>query len=269
VTMIADYELLRPLGQGVTGQFYLAHPPSRLGLQVGEVAVKVVRGPIGEDPFKRVVNELRIFASTNSEYLVTLYDAGQEEGSLYYAMQYYPAGSLAAPAAPLDAPGVCAALADAARGAHALHEGGVAHRNIKPGNVLLADGGRGRLSDLGLAKFMSPGQTVTRSGSVGEVEYLEPASVRGERATRATDVWALGATLHRVLTGRPIYPGLTGTDVLADLRRVLNERPTVDPSLPPGVAALVTDCLAADPAERPSTALEVATRLDEIGVRPW
>jgi serine/threonine protein kinase len=267
--MIADYELQRPLGQGVTGQFYLAHPPSRLGLGVGEVAVKVVRGPIGADPFKRVVNELRIFANTNSEYLVTLYDAGQEEGSLYYAMQYYPGGSLAAPASRLDAPTVCAALADAARGAHALHEGGVAHRNIKPGNVLLADGSRGRLSDLGLAKFMSPGQTVTRSGAVGEVEYLEPAAVRGERATRATDIWALGATLHRVLTGRPIYPGLTGNDVLADLRRVLNERPTVDPNLPGGVARLVTDCLAVDPAERPATALDVANRLDEIGVRPW
>jgi serine/threonine protein kinase len=184
-------------------------------------------------------------------------------------MEYYPAGSLAAPAQALDGPTVCTALADAARGAHALHERGVAHRNIKPGNVLLAAGGRGRLSDLGLAKFMTPGQTVTKSGSVGEVEYLEPASVRGERATRATDIWALGATLHRVLTGRPIYPGLTGTDVLADLRRVLNERPTVDPNLPGGVAALVTDCLAADPADRPATALDVANRLDEIGVRPW
>ncbi len=269
MTKIADYELLRPLGQGVTGQFYLAQPPARLGLGAPEVAVKVVRGAIGADPFKRVVNELRIFASTESEYLVTLFDAGQEEGTLYYAMEFYPAGSLAAPATQLDGPTVCTALADAARGAHALHEGGVAHRNIKPGNVLLAAGGRGRLSDLGLAKFMNPGQTVTRSGSVGEVEYLEPASVRGERATRATDIWALGATLHRVLTGKPIYPGLTGTDVLADLRRVLNERPTVDPNLPAGVANLVTDCLAADPADRPATALDVANRLDEIGVRPW
>ena len=268
MSKIADYELLRPLGQGVTGQFYLAQPPPRLGLDLAQVAVKVVRGPIGADPFKRVVNELRIFANTNSEYLVTLFDAGQEEGTLYYAMEYYPAGSLAAPAAPLDGPTVCAALADAARGAHALHEGGVAHRNIKPGNVLLADG-RGRLSDLGLAKFMNPGQTVTRSGAVGEVEYLEPASVRGERATRATDIWALGATLHRVLTGRPIYPGLTGNDVLADLRRVLNERPTVDPGLPPGVAGLINDCLSADPADRPPTALDVANRLDQIGVQPW
>jgi serine/threonine protein kinase len=269
VNMIADYELLRPLGQGATGQFYLAQPPSRLGLDVDEVAVKVVRGPIGADPFKRVVNELRIFANTDSEYLVILYDAGQEEGGLYYAMRYYPAGSLGAPATALDGPTVCTVVADAARGAHALHEGGVAHRNIKPGNVLLVDGGRGRLSDLGLAKFMNPGQTVTRSGSVGEVEYLEPASVRGERATRATDIWALGATLHRVLTGRPIYPGLTGSDVLADLRRVLNERPTVDPGLPGGVAGLINDCLAVDPADRPATALDLANRLDEIGVRPW
>lgn len=233
------------------------------------MAVKVVYGSIGADPFTRVVNELRMFAATNSQYLATLIDAGQEEGTLYYAMEYYPAGSLASPTGVVDAPTVCAALGDAARGAHALHEAGVVHRNIKPGNVLLASGGGGRLSDLGLAKFINPGQTVTKSSSVGEVEYLEPASVRGERATRATDIWALGATLHRVLTGQAIYPGLTGTDVLADLRRVLNERPTVDPNLPGGVARLVTDCLAADPADRPATALEVANRLDEIGVRPW
>lgn len=260
--MIADYELLQPLGQGANGRFYLARPPERLALDQ-QVAVKVVSGPIGEDPFRRVVNELRIFASVDSGHLVTLYDAGQEDGTLYYAMQYYPEGSLAAPVRPLDGPGVLRAVAGAARGAHDLHEAGVAHRNIKPGNILLADGGA-KLSDLGLAKFMRPGQTVTRSGAVGDVEYLEPGIIRGERATRASDIWALGATLNRALTGRPIYPGLNDADILASLRRVLNERPTVDPAIPAGPAAVIASCLAADPADRPATAADLAQQLEDL-----
>ncbi len=265
--MIADYELLQPLGQGANGQFYLARPPDRLGV-TQQVAVKVVSGPIDDDPFRRVVNELRIFASVHSKYLVTLYDAGQEDGTLYYAMEYYPEGSLAAPARQVDGPGILRAVADAARGAHDLHEAGVAHRNIKPGNILLVDG-EARLSDLGLAKFMRPGQTVTRTGAVGDVEFLEPGIIRGERATRASDIWALGATLNRALTGRPVYPGLNQADTLASLRRVLNERPTVDPSIPPGPAAVVAACLAADPAERPATAADLAQRLDDLAARPW
>jgi serine/threonine protein kinase len=264
---IADYELVRPLGRGETGQFYLAQPPERLELGRDNVAVKVVTGLIGEDPFKRVVKELRIFASVRSPYLVTLYDAGQEDSSLYYAMAYYPGGSLAAPAQPLSNGDKLRALADAARGAHDLHEAGIAHRNIKPGNVLISDG-QARLSDLGLAKFIKPGMTVTRSGAVGDIEFLEPGVIRGERASRASDVWALGATLHRVLTGKPMYPELSKDNVLSSLRRVMNERPTLDPELPSDYRQLIADCVAPDPADRPPTALDLAERLDRLAGRP-
>jgi serine/threonine protein kinase len=261
---IADYEIVQPLTGGGNGQFYLAKPPSRLELDTDQVAVKVVTGVIGEDPFKRIVNELRIFAAVRSDHLVTLYDAGQEESSIYYAMAYYPDGSLAEPAGQLAAKAIVHAVAEAARGAHDLHEAGVAHRNIKPGNVLLTNGSA-RLSDLGLAKFLAPGMTVTRSGAVGEVEFLEPGIIRGDRASRASDIWALGATLHRALTGNPIYPDLAPGDMLASLRRVLNDRPTIDPSLPADQAAFIAKCLAADPAGRPGTALAVADELDRIG----
>jgi serine/threonine protein kinase len=215
MTWIADYEIVRPLSGGGNGQFYIAKPPKRLGLDADEVAVKVVTGSVGDDPFQRIVNELRIFSAVQSDYLVTLLDAGQEEGSVYYA--------------------------------------------------ILLTNGSARLSDLGLAKFLAPGMTVTRTGAVGEIEFLEPGIIRGDRASRASDIWALGATLHRALTGKPIYPDLATDDMLASLRRVLNERPTLDPSLPATQSELIAQCLAADPASRPGTALAVANGLDGLG----
>jgi serine/threonine protein kinase len=264
---IADYEIIRPLGRGATGQFYVARPSARLGLTTNEVAVKVVSGVVGADPFKRVVKELRIFASVRSDCLVELFDAGQEQSSIYYAMSYYHDGSLADPAQPLDEKRILRAVADAARGAHDLHEAGVAHCNIKPANVLLIDS-NGRLSDLGLAKFIAPGMTVTKTGLVGDVEYLEPGVIRGDRASRASDIWALGATLHRALTGRPMYPGLSTGDVLASLRRVMNERPTLDPGLPMEQTTMIASCLASDPGERPRTALALAAELDRLAEQP-
>lgn len=263
---IADYTFVRSLGEGNHGQFFLAKPPPRLPVQAEYVAVKVLGGNINEDTFRRATRELRAFASVTSPHLVNLFDAGQEGPTLYYAMEYFPLGSLAIPSRPLNRQEIRRAIADAARGAHALHEVGVVHRDIKPANIMITEDG-GKLSDLGLAQFLAPGLTVTGMGPIGSIEFMDPALMRGERASRGSDVWSLGVSLHRVLTGTSVYGELPETDPILALRKVLSTSASLHPSLDPMERELVQWCLALDPAERPSTAEEWADRIDQLPPR--
>jgi serine/threonine protein kinase len=259
---VADYEIVRLLGEGNHGRYYLARPPARLGLAEEFVALKVFGDRVGEQAYERGVRELRAFAAVRSPYLVRVFDAVLED-SFVYAMEYFPLGSLAAPARPLPRPTVLAALEHAARAAHALHEAGLAHGDIKPANVLVADDGGGRLSDLGLARFLTPGSTLTGMGRASSVEYMDPDLLAGARPSRRTEVWALGATVHRALAGTGLYGELPDAQPLLAIRRVLSSPPQVHPSLGPAEAALVRDCLAGGDA-RPATAAEVADRVARL-----
>jgi serine/threonine protein kinase len=210
------------------------------------------------------VRELRAFAAVRSPYLVTVYDAVLED-TFAYAMQYFPLGSLAAPARPLERTEVYRALEHAARAAHALHEAGMAHSDIKPTNVLLSDGNGGgevggRLSDLGLARFLAPGITLTSMGRASSVEYLDPDVIGGARPSRRTEIWALGATVHRALAGTGLYGELPDAQPLLAIRKVLGTQPQVDPALRAAEAEVVRLCLAPDDRRLP-TAEAVADRL--------
>ena len=170
------------------------------------MAVKTLAQQATDQDFKRMSNELRVYATVQSDHLVPVFDAGHQRGRLFYATAYFSDGSLGSPAAPMERHEVIAAVADAALGAHALHEAGIAHRDIKPANIMVdRSGPRAQLGDLGLAQVINPGQTVTGIGPVGTIEYLAPEQVQGERATRASDIWALGVTLHRAVSGRGVY----------------------------------------------------------------
>jgi len=259
---IADYEFIRPLGSGNHGQFFLAKRPERLPVAVDYVAVKVLSGESTGDTFRRATREMKAFAAVRSPHLVTLYDAGQHDGVFYYSMEYLPMGSLADPAEPVAQPLAVLAVGDAARAASALHEAGMVHRDIKPGNVLLHSTG-GKLSDLGLSQVFTPGVTLTGMGPIASVEYTDPALLHGEPPGPANDVWSLGVTLHRVVAGVGPYGELPANDGLLALRRILSTAPEVSPDLPTPLADVVRGCFA--PAERRLTASEVAHRLAAFG----
>jgi len=123
------------------------------------------------------------------------------------------------------------------------------------------------LSDLGLAQILNPGQTVTGIGTLGSMEFMDPVVVRGGRPSRACDIWSLGASLHRALTGEGIYGELPDAPLLA-LRVVLSREPTLAASLSPEEAAVIRRCLALDPSERPVSADEVATQIEALGAAP-
>jgi eukaryotic-like serine/threonine-protein kinase len=261
ITQVADYRILGPLGGGTEDRLFAAVAPPRLGLEADRVAIKIVDGLSSPEQVRRATDELRIFASVQSRYLVQLYDAGQEEDALFYSMEYPLLGSLAAPARALTASETLRAVSDAARGAHALHEAGIAHRNITPSRILLSEDGA-KLADLGMAKFMSPGMTVTQTPDVGEIEYLDPAVIRGARPSRATDIWSLGVTLHWAMTDQSIHPGLRTQQALMAVRQVLNEPPLIADTLRPDIAEIVRSTLAPDPADRPGTAAALASLID-------
>ena len=255
---IADYQFVRALGESNYGTNYLAQAPARLGIPAAEVVVKVIAGPTSDDAFRRATRELKHFSVADSDRLVAVYDAGRHGGAFYYAMEYLPLGSLEKPHVEIGVGERVAAVRDAALAAHALHERGIAHRDIKPANILLADDG-GRLSDLGLSQLLSPGMVTTGLGQIG-LEFTDPAIMLGAQASRASDVWSLGASLHFAITGKGVYGDLRDTEPLLLVRSILGSRPSLSDELPPSARALIAACLDADVAARPRTAAEVADR---------
>jgi serine/threonine protein kinase len=261
---IADYSFIRTLGTGNNGVFYLARRPERLPVNDDLVAVKVLSGTSSQDTFRRATRELAAFAAVSSPYLVTLYDAGQAGSEMYYSLEYVAGGSLAHPAEPPPRGTVLGAVAHAARAAHALHEAGIAHNDIKPGNVLLDSGG-GKLADLGLSRLLRPGLTITGLGSSASVEFLDPALIRGASPSRASDIFALGATLHRTLTGTGLYGDLPRDNTMVAMRRVLSRDAEISASLDAATRAVIGAAISTDQAERPATAEEFATRVEALG----
>jgi serine/threonine protein kinase len=258
---IADYRFTEELGAGNHGRYFLAVAPERLGLDGARVAVKVLDRRASESDFKRVANELRVFHAVESDHLVEVQDAGYADGVLFYAMRYYPDGSLERPERELSERERVLLVAGAARGAHDLHEVGVVHRDVKPANILI-DGDRARLTDLGLARLLSPGMTSTGIGPIGSIEFMSPQAILGERASRATDVWALGVTLHRVLTGEAIYGSIPDGNVMEAFTHVLRTTPEVSERLPAPYRPVVERCLRQGLAF--ATAADLADELEAI-----
>lgn len=260
---IADYRFAEPLGSGSYGTTYRATRPERLPVAADHVAVKVLNRRATADEFRAIADELARVAAIGSEHLLDVYDVGLADDLLYYSMALCPEGSLASAGTPATPDRPARIVADAARGAHALHEAGIVHRNIKPTNILSIGGG-GRLADVGLAHLQAPGMSSTGVGTVEAVEFVDPALLLGTRASRSTDIWSLGLVLHRALTGESAYHGIGGKDTLGALSELLHARPALSPALDAGFRGIVGRCVAEDPAARFATAGELADAIDAV-----
>ena len=263
---IAGYDFVWRLGKGSHGEFFMARRPEWLPVDAKYVTVKVVNGNgeagPADDAARQATHELGVFATVRSPYLVTLYDAGQQAGTLYYSMEFLPA------ARPLGSSRdlrrrtrLLKALADAARAVQALHDAGMVHRDIKPGNVLLTAEG-GKLADLGLVQTVSAGTELTRMGEPHSAEFVDPSVLRGEEPAPAGDIWSLGASIHYLVAGVGLYGDLPVHDPLLTLRTVLGSRPRIAEGVDPAAAELIRACVGAQDG-RP-TAAEVADRLESL-----
>lgn len=275
---IAGYRLIGPLGPDGDSRAYLAHAPGRLGLPGDPVCVKMIEGQHTRDQFRQVLDRLRVFSVADPEHLITLYEMGSVSRSgpatgrthpgantdyVWVSMTHQHVGSLVDPSVNLSRQALVHAVARAARGVHALHELGLAHGAIKPSNILFGTTGP-VLADIELRSCLQPNLTLPAGTMLADIELTDPAVIRGMAPSRASDIWSLGATLHRVLTGLPLYPTSPDDDMLATLRRIGLTRPTLGENLTVQEATHIERCLAPDPAERPPTARALAEALEEL-----
>lgn len=258
---IADYHVGRLLGEGSSGRAWLCRVPERVPASETHAAVKLLTDPATDESFRAVTDELKLHAAADDDRLVRLLEVGHWTGHLFVAMEYLPGGSL--DNAESRDTGV-RAVAEAARGAHALHERGVVHRAVKPTNILLDDGDA-KLSEPGLTHLLSRPKTLSGAGAIGTLEFMEQSLAHGEPPSRASDIWSLGACLQRVFTGVSVYgPDMPRDSLLGALRHVFGTTAQPSPDLSEGWAEVVRRCIAADRADRYPTAEALADDIDRL-----
>ena len=265
---VGDYVFLRELGRGEHSQVYLARTPGRLGIAADTVAVKVL-SLTGGDGFDALAGELGLVASLGSAQLVPMYEVGMD-GMVFYAMRHEPLGSLSAPARELGRRERILAVARAARGAHDMHEAGLPHRGIGPTNILLDKAGA-VLAEPAVGHLLTHGHTIAGLGQgtrAGRLELVDPELMRGRPAGRASDIWALGVTLHLVLTGHGLFPALVSADPFTAVRIYLRSQPEPGEDLTDGERAVVVTAVHPDPARRFRTALDFAEAAEDAARRP-
>jgi serine/threonine-protein kinase len=259
------YRLLTLLGRGGAGEVWQAEDQ----VLARPVAVKLLR-PLEGDPMDAVAR-FRVEAQAAARLLhpnvVATYDVGTAAGQVFLVMELVSGPDLAKLLRTGGLPAVELVEDIAVQGARALdaaHAAGIVHRDVKPGNLLLAPDGTLKITDFGIAQA-SGLDGATGPVLLGTAAYISPEQVRGERATPASDWYALGCVLYELLEGRPPFVGTDSRDVTDVLRQHLETppRPVRRTDVPAGLADLVMRLLAKNPAARPSSAVEVVRSLSE------
>ncbi|EFL08528.1 MULTISPECIES: serine/threonine-protein kinase [Actinomycetes] len=246
--LIADrYRLLERVGSGGMGVVWRAHD-DRLGR---EVALKQAR--LSDVVSGRTLRrEARLAAGVLHPNVVTFFDVAVEGDELWLVMEYVPSRSLAeilAAEGRLPARTVAEIGVQIAAALGAVHGHGIVHRDVKPGNVLIASDGRAKLTDFGISRSVRTDETVTDSPLIGGTpDYLAPEVAQGHPPTAASDVFSLGATLFAAVEGAPPF---SGGNEYATIRRVA-EATVPRARHADGLAPTLELLMRRDPAERPT-----------------
>jgi serine/threonine-protein kinase len=264
------YQIERELAAGGMARVFLAQDVA-LGRRV---VIKTLSPDCGGHfSIERFRREIRLAASLQQANIVPLLSAGDMDGVPFYTMPFVEGESLRAhlkTRSPLPVGEAVRILRDVARALSFAHDRGVVHRDIKPENVLLS-GSTAVVTDFGIAKALDasstrpPAATLTQRGAViGTPAYMAPEQATGASdVDRRADIYALGVLAYELLTGEPPFAGPTPQALLA--AHVIEQPADIAsraPGLPRDLAALVTRCLAKDPAQRPQNANEVLTILE-------
>jgi len=274
---LGAYEVTGRLGAGGMGEVYKARD-TRLGRTV---AIKVLPAGAAADPERRqrFEQEARAVSALNHPHICTLHDIGREGDTDFLVMEYVDGQTLAQrlTKGPLPLEQALSVATEIAEALAAAHRQGVIHRDLKPGNVMLTKAGA-KLLDFGLAKLKGHGEQaataqfastglpstpLTGEGMIlGTLPYMAPEQVEGKPADARTDLWALGAILYEMVTGKRAFEGTSAaTVIVAILEREPPPPSTLQPLTPPGVDRLVRLSLAKDPDERWQNAHDVGDEL--------
>ena len=264
------YELIERIGAGGMGTVYRARD-TRLDRIV---AVKLLHHgrPVDDVTRARLQAEARFAGGLQHPGIVQVYDYGEapdEAGPTPYVVMQYVEGTPVSDAlrqqGSLDPATVATLLDDVAQALVVAHGAGVVHRDLKPSNILVTATGRAVLVDFGVARS-DTAEPLTETGHiVGSADYLSPEQVRGQRATPASDIYALGIVAHQCLSGTSPFRRETQAATL--LARLHDDVPALGPEVPAPLRALVDRMLSPEPDDRP-TAAEVAQRVAMLDQQP-
>jgi len=275
-TKIGPYEVLAPVGFGGMGEVYRAHDP-----QLGrDVAIKVLPSFLSRDPdrLRRFEQEARAAAALNHPNILAVYQMGTYEGAPYLVSELLEGSTLRDQLlrGPLPVRKAVDYAIQIAQGLAAAHEKGIVHRDLKPENLFLTKDGRIKILDFGLAKLIhgpeayeSSSPTLTEGTepgvTLGTVGYMSPEQVRGSAADNRADLFAFGAILYEMLTGRRAFHKPTSAETMS---AILNEDPSAISQLTSGISPALPKvaqrCLEKNPEQRFHSASDLAFALEAL-----
>jgi formylglycine-generating enzyme required for sulfatase activity len=257
------YVVIEKLGEGGMGVIFKARQVALNRV----VAVKVIRAGAhaSSEERQRFIGEAEAIAAVKHPGIVEVYEFGTHAGEPYFAIEFCARGSLSARLAgkALSAREAARLVEQIALAVHAAHQAGILHRDLKPGNVLLAEDGSPKVTDFGLAKKVEGDSKITRTGAiVGTPSYMSPEQARGVEVCTASDVYALGAILYECVTGRPPF---LAASPMETLRQVLDHDPIpprrLQPQLDQDIEVICLKCLEKEPKKRYASAEALAEDL--------
>jgi WD40 repeat protein len=267
VVRIAGYEVLGRLGKGGMGIVYKAHQTALRRT----VALKMIlhADHAGEDERRRFQAEAEAVAQLQHPNIIQVHEVGEHGGLPYFSLEFCAGGSLAdkLDGTPWEAQPAAALVRTLAAAMEVAHRAGLIHRDLKPGNVLLTADGTPKVTDFGLVKRLDvPGHTHT-GAVVGTPSYMAPEQAGGGRGAvgAAADVYALGAILYELLTGRPPFKAATPLDTVL---QVLSEEAVavrrLQPKVPRDLETICHKCLEKEPSKRYASAAALAADLERF-----
>ena len=273
---LGRYEIVRELGKGAMGVVYLAKDPliGRL------VALKTIRAAAHSDDDEtkefqqRFIREAQAAGILNHPAIVTVHDIGQDEssGTSFIAMEYVEGNNLKellAHGNPLPWEQIADIVSQIADALDFAHSKGIVHRDVKPANIILLEGGRAKITDFGIAKIASGAANLTTTGQfLGTPNYMAPEQIKGTPVDGRTDLFSLGICLYECLTRRKPFGGDSLTSI--SYKIVHESFPPlreINPDIPEAFEEIVAKCLAKEPSKRYQRGRDVANAL-RAAVRP-
>ena len=264
LTTVGRYEITGELGRGAMGVVYKAKDPT-IGRTVALKTMRLdVHGLESAEMVRRFQNEARASGLLSHPNIVTIYDAGEQDGIFYIAMEFIQGTTLhelLAEQRILAADDIVQYSRQICRGLDYAHSHGIVHRDVKPANIMITANGMVKIMDFGIAKA---GGSMTSTGQVlGTPNYMAPEQVKGKPLDGRSDLFSFGVILYEMLTGEKPFAGQNVTTIIY---KIVNENPIaprdLDVTVHPGLSAIVTKALAKSPEDRYQSGAEIIHDLE-------